>query len=127
MKSLLVGIKNVVLWSYARGTWQYDLLCLLIIAGVFLIPSRYFGDRDRAVQAYDPREVASKAGVSHRLIDLDELQAFLKKTGHEELAAKPREALARLLRDQLQRDVKLVEVEPLTSAAGLRGYRVRFE
>ena len=36
-----------MLWSYERGSWQYDLLCLLIVAAIFLIPGRYFGDRDR--------------------------------------------------------------------------------
>jgi len=47
VRNFLIGIKNVLLWSYDRGSWQYDLLCLLIVAAVFLIPGRYFGDRDR--------------------------------------------------------------------------------
>lgn len=47
MRNFLIGIKNVLLWSYDRGSWQYDLLCLLIVAAIFLIPGRYFGDRDR--------------------------------------------------------------------------------
>ena len=51
MKSIFVVIKNVILWSHERGTWQYDVLCLLIIGTVFLVPSKYFGDRDRAIRA----------------------------------------------------------------------------
>ena len=50
MKKLLISIKNILLWSYDRGTWQYDLLCLLIIAAILLIPSKYFGDRDRPLR-----------------------------------------------------------------------------
>lgn len=47
MRNFLIGVKNVLLWSYDRGSWQYDVLCLLIVAAIFLIPGRYFGDRDR--------------------------------------------------------------------------------
>ena len=47
MRNLLIGIRNVLLWSYDRGSWQYDVLCLLIVAAIFLIPGKYFGDRDR--------------------------------------------------------------------------------
>jgi len=49
VRNVLVGIKNVLLWSYERGSWQYDLLCLLIVAIIFLVPGSYFGDRDREV------------------------------------------------------------------------------
>ena len=37
-----VALKNILLWSYERGTWQYDLLCLLILAFIFLTPSTWF-------------------------------------------------------------------------------------
>ncbi len=38
----LIALKNVLLWSYERGTWQYDVLCLLILAFIFLTPSSWF-------------------------------------------------------------------------------------
>ena len=38
MKSVFVGIKNVLLWSYARGTWQYDVLCALIVLTLLFWP-----------------------------------------------------------------------------------------
>jgi hypothetical protein len=62
MKSMLVGIKNVLLWSYARGTWQYDALCLLIVLTVFLVPSSFFGDRDRAKQNWRTRSRRPRLG-----------------------------------------------------------------
>ncbi len=127
MKSFLVGIRNVLLWSYGRGTWQYDILCLLIIAAIFLVPSRYFGDRDRSVQAYDLQEIASKPGVSHRVIEIEELTVFLKKNNKEKLATIPREAILLFLRDQLKRDVKLVKFEPWMTTNSQAGYRVWFE
>lgn len=35
-------VKNVLLWSYERGSWQYDVLCILILAFIFLTPSDWF-------------------------------------------------------------------------------------
>lgn len=34
--------KNIVFWSYGRTTWQYDVLCVLILAFVFLTPKSWF-------------------------------------------------------------------------------------
>ena len=38
-------LKGLLLWNYDRGSWQYDLMVVLILAFVFLIPARYFHDR----------------------------------------------------------------------------------
>jgi len=40
-------IKNFVLWNHERGTWQYDIFCLLIIAFIFLTPKAWFEKRER--------------------------------------------------------------------------------
>ena len=42
MSPILRVIKNIVLWSYGRATWQYDVLCVLILAFVFLTPKSWF-------------------------------------------------------------------------------------
>ena len=34
--------KKVILWSYGRTTWQYDVLCVGILAFVFLTPKGWF-------------------------------------------------------------------------------------
>ena len=34
--------KKVLFWSYGRTTWQYDVLCALILAFVFLTPKSWF-------------------------------------------------------------------------------------
>jgi hypothetical protein len=36
------GFKKIVFWSYGRTTWQYDVLCVLILAFVFLTPKGWF-------------------------------------------------------------------------------------
>jgi hypothetical protein len=42
MKILLTGIKKILFWSYDRGTWQYDILCVLILAFIFFSPNALF-------------------------------------------------------------------------------------
>ena len=36
------AVGRVVFWVYPRGTWQYDILCLLILAFIFLAPRSFF-------------------------------------------------------------------------------------
>jgi hypothetical protein len=40
-------LKDIIQWSYRRGTWQYDAFCLLIIAFIFLTPKHWFDKRER--------------------------------------------------------------------------------
>lgn len=40
-------MKKIILWEYERGTWQYDALCLLIIAFIFLTPKEWFRGKER--------------------------------------------------------------------------------
>ena len=127
MKSMLVGIKNVLLWSYARGTWQYDALCLLIVLTVFLVPSSFFGDRDRAKQnsANDIKAAASKAGETY--VEADELEVFLKRQNRIELSQTPNEAMRLYLLDKFGMDIVIDELEHFTSPDGKLIYRVRFK
>jgi len=39
---LLRALKKIVFWSYSRTTWQYDVLCVAILAFVFLTPKGWF-------------------------------------------------------------------------------------
>ena len=129
MKSLLVGLKNILLWSYGRGTWQYDILCLLIIVTIFVVPSRYFGDRDRSVtvQANQSKSLASNMPVMIREIVVEELQSFLQRHNRTDLMKSPREAIGLYLRDQYRREIsEISDPEPFMTMQGRPAYRVRF-
>jgi len=39
---MLQTIKNIILWRYGRTTLPYDVLCVLILAFVFLTPPSLF-------------------------------------------------------------------------------------
>ena len=34
-----------IFWTYERGSWQYDIICALILAFMFLTPAAWFHDR----------------------------------------------------------------------------------
>lgn len=129
MNSIFVGIKNVLLWSYERGTWQYDLLCLLIISVIFILPGRFFGDRDRvavkATRANQSGFSASKPGGTVREVAVSDLQEFLQRQNRSEMMLnEPNEAIVLYLRDQLKQDVVVTKSEPFMKPQGQFFYRV---
>ncbi|HEY3130695.1 MAG TPA: hypothetical protein VGL91_14660 [Acidobacteriota bacterium] len=42
MRKIGRAIVSVLLWSYERGSWQYDVMCLLIIAFILFTPRSWF-------------------------------------------------------------------------------------
>jgi len=141
MKTLLIGIKNVLLWSYARGTWQYDILCILIIASVFLVPSSFFGDRDRTMQTWraynkartqanEALKIASKEPETVQWdVGVEELRTFLpEQTLDDEWMNNPREVIVQYLNDHLNRRPALESCEEQRDEQQqIIGYRVRFK
>ena len=47
MNYLLRIIKNTLFWTYARNTWQWDMLCVLILVFIFLTPKSCFEGSER--------------------------------------------------------------------------------
>ena len=92
-----------------------------------LVPSSYFGDRDRAKQksANEIEGAASKAGETY--VGADELDVFLKRQNRIELSQTPKEAMRLYLRDRLGKDAVIDELEYFTSSDGKLIYRVRFK
>jgi hypothetical protein len=46
MKILFVTLKKTLFWSYERGSWQYDVMCVLILAFIFFAPNSIFHSHD---------------------------------------------------------------------------------
>ena len=42
MKIILATLKKTLFWSYDRGSWQYDVMCVVILAFIFLVPNSIF-------------------------------------------------------------------------------------
>lgn len=42
MKIVFSTLKKILFWSYERGSWQYDVMCVLILAFIFFGPNKVF-------------------------------------------------------------------------------------
>lgn len=61
------AIKNVFLWNYNRTSWQYDVLCILILAFIFLTPQRWFSSKGQRLSIDNPkvtRLIVNSANIS---------------------------------------------------------------
>ena len=45
LRKLIAAIYRGLFWTYERGTWQYDLMVILILAFIFLTPRAWFHDK----------------------------------------------------------------------------------
>ena len=45
MNHILSSFRRVFFWTYARNTWQWDVLCVLILIFIFLTPKNWFANR----------------------------------------------------------------------------------
>ena len=57
MKLILTALKKILFWSYGRGTWQYDLMCVLILAFVMFVPGSAFHSRRPAPEIVRSSEI----------------------------------------------------------------------
>jgi hypothetical protein len=72
MKLILTTLKKTLFWSYERGSWQYDVMCVLILAFIFLAPGTFFHKpitvRAEEIGAVEPSRVEQQIAehLAHR-------------------------------------------------------------
>jgi hypothetical protein len=56
VQGLLTTLKKIFFWNYARNTWQWDVLCVVILIFIFLTPKSWFsgGERSQAHEHQSP-------------------------------------------------------------------------
>jgi len=56
VRVLLTTLKKIFFWNYPRNTWQWDLLCVVILIFIFLTPKSWFdnGERPGAIVHQSP-------------------------------------------------------------------------
>ena len=71
MNHLLRIIKKAFLWSYARNTWQWDVLCVLILVFIFLSPKSWFVSGERHGSLGHQSEARSTVILGAEIVDND--------------------------------------------------------
>lgn len=105
MKFIGSILKKTFLWGYERGSWQYDILCGLILAFIFFGPNQIFHSAD---------------GVNSAPLVI----------GREEVGELAPERAEPVISDYISakfnRKVKVTKIEPMYNAEGnLTGYLVK--
>jgi hypothetical protein len=62
-------IKNIIWWSYERASWQWDVLCIVIICFIFLTPKAWFAREEKAATQIGWQ--SSKQGQLAGVVELD--------------------------------------------------------
>ena len=59
-------MKKFILWNYERGTVQYDIFCLLIVAFIFLTPKTWFDNGEKMANPAQEARVQAQDFLSEQ-------------------------------------------------------------
>ena len=62
-------LKKIFFWNYARNTWQWDALCVVILIFIFLTPKSWFENGERGRVSAHQSTAVKKVFVGAELID----------------------------------------------------------
>jgi hypothetical protein len=83
-------MKRFLLWSFERGSVQYDVICVVILAFIFLTPTTVFHDRPEFMRIPEDQQLIRRTSddegrpvytvkVNTKQAAIDRLQAMLGK------------------------------------------------
>ena len=111
-------LKRFILWDYARGTWQYDVMVGIILIFVLATPRGWFRDQPRTPQI---SSVAMLPGEHGSSVFWVEPEPFANLSEPQRVQ-KASELLRKLLR---RGDVRVLRLEPVQNSEGeTKGYMV---
>ena len=94
--------KKIVFWNYQRTSWQWDVLCVLILVFIFLTPKSWFQNSE-----FRPQRTVI---ISAELVGAQEDRGIIERRARE-LAGRP--------------DGQVKTITPIRDSAGkLIGYEV---
>jgi hypothetical protein len=106
------------LWTYERGTWQYDVAVVLILIFVLLTPRRWFNEQPQLGPTPYPGEVqhlASPAGVDAYRVDARLLAPPIQTPALENDL---HNALKKTLPELSNGRFKISKIDPVRDASG---------
>ena len=87
---MLNTLQRLFFWNYARSSWQWDILCVVILIFIFLTPKGWFQNGERQTQLAHQSPTAQTLLVGSEVVekarDKGELEQRLKTfTGRADL------------------------------------------
>jgi hypothetical protein len=62
-------LRKLFFWNYARNTWQWDVLCVVILIFIFLTPKSWFENSERRSSQMHQNPTASTVLVGPELVE----------------------------------------------------------
>lgn len=103
-------VSHAIFWVYERGSWQYDVICGVILAFILLTPRSFFKDRPslglsdlrhrQGVMEIGRTRAGSAYLIDSRLVDSLNLP-------------KPEDAVRTILQGRLKHPVTIKSMEPV--------------
>ena len=117
LRKLWGVLRPIVFWSYRRGSWQYDLIVVGILAFIFLTPRDLFRDQPRPPSVQQIADLSDGRGTVVFWVE----PSVIDDTPAEEVTEK----LRRLLRQRQDKDLRIIDTQPTKDAEGkVRAYLV---
>lgn len=99
-------------WTYERGTWQYDIMCAVIVIFILLTPRTWFHDRPFQAQPATSDVVLLLQDRTQKIYQLR--AALIDATSNESLEV----GVQRVLRRFTGKPLEVTRIEPAVDSDG---------
>ncbi|HKR02430.1 MAG TPA: hypothetical protein VJT09_17265 [Pyrinomonadaceae bacterium] len=106
-------VKKLFFWGYARNTWQYDVLCALILAFIFLTPQSWFETNSALKSQFESKPAQ---GAEHQNPVASKLILAVADNSPAQMAQTEVESRVRAITGRA--DTEVLSVEPRRDASG---------
>jgi len=83
VRGLLTTLKKIFFWNYERNTWQWDVLCVVILIFIFLTPKSWLSGGERVKSKTHQSAVAKTLVLSPQVVpneaDRGQIEAQVRK------------------------------------------------
>jgi hypothetical protein len=117
-------VTRSIFWAYERGSWQYDLIVVAILAFIFLSPRAWFNDRP----TFELANVRHLQGIVEMGRVGKDVRYLVDARLVEMLDQKPDDAIPIILKQHLQRAFTVKSIDAVRDRQGvILGYTVMVE
>ncbi len=106
------AIYRGVFWAHVRGSWQYDIMAILILAFIFLTPRQWFDDRPAPATEPASGVVLLENSATHKVYQLR--AALLDPLADRTLE----QSALQVLRDYTGKALEITRIEPTRNSQG---------
>jgi len=117
-------VTRSIFWAYERGSWQYDLIVLAILAFIFLSPRTWFNDRP----TFQMMDLRHQQGIVEMGRVNRDVRYLIDARLVDSRDQKPEEAIPIILKERLQKAFAVKSIDAVRDRHQvILGYTVMVE